>query len=62
MSHSRIKKVEGIPNLYVDEVTGFYLVRIYHAGHNRSKSLRTKNLTAGRTGDFIKASGEAYAV
>jgi integrase len=48
MAHSRIKKVEGLPNLYVDEVTGFYLVRIYHAGQTRSKSLGTKTLAVAK--------------
>jgi integrase len=42
-ANSQIKKFGDRPHLYIDEATGTYLVRVYHAGTTRSKSLKTTN-------------------
>jgi len=37
-----------VPNLYIDDKTGNFLVRVYHMGATRSKSLRTKSFTIAK--------------
>lgn len=44
MANSKLKKYSEIPNLYIDEATGIFYVRMYHKGTTRIKSLKTKNL------------------